>query len=136
MFEISFLPILIASIAHVIIGMIWYNPKVFGTAWAQAAGMRPDQMERGKKMMPVMAGVGFLSAMLVAYVLFHFGIAWGVFDWIGGIELGFWIWLGFVAPVLLGSVLWEMKPFKYFLINASYWLLSLVVMGIILVVLS
>ena len=31
MFEVTLLPILAAAIANVVLGMIWYNPKVFGT---------------------------------------------------------------------------------------------------------
>lgn len=136
MFEVSFLAVLAAAATNVIIGMIWYNPRFFGTTWALAAGISPQQMEVGKKRMPLMAFFGFLASMLMAYVLMHFGIAWGVFDWIGGVELGIWTWLGFVMPVLLGSILWETKPFKYFAINASYWLLSLVAMGVVLVLFS
>ncbi len=83
-----------------------------------------------------MAALGFLSAMVIAYVMNHFGIAWGVFDWIGAIELGIWTWIGFTAPVLLGSILWEMRPVSYFLITASYWLLSFIMMAVILVLLA
>src|SRR3989344_2216031 len=136
MFEVTFLPILAAGVANVILGFIWYNPKVFGTVWMQAANLSPERMEAGKKKMPVMAFVGFLAAMVVAYVMNHFGIAWGVYDWIGGVELGIWSWVGFVAPIMLGSILWEGKSFKYYAINAGYWLVSFVVMAVILVLLS
>lgn len=134
MFEISFVSILVAGIANVILGMIWYNPKVFGNAWMAAGNIQPS--EKGRKLMPVMAFVAFLAAMVSAYVLNHFGIAWGVFDWIGAVELGFWCWLGFAAPALLGSVLWEMKPFKYYAINAGFWLVSFIMMGVILVMMA
>jgi hypothetical protein len=71
--------------------------------------------------------------MLVAYVMNHFGIAWGVFDWIGAVELAFWCWLGFVAPTMLGMVLWEMKPIKYYAMVAGYWLVAFIMMAVILV---
>ncbi len=136
MFEITLLPILAAAIGNLILGMIWYNPKVFGTIWMRGAGITPERAEMGKKRMPLMALLGVIAAMLIAYVMNHFGIAWGVFDWIGGVELGFWIWIGFVVPILMGSLLWEQKPFSYFAINAAYWLTSLVMMGVVLVVLA
>ena len=83
--------------------------------------------------MPLTGGVGFLAAMLIAYVMSYFGMAWGVADWIGALELSIWCWLGFTAPVLLGTVLWEQKPFKLYVINALYWFVVLVVMAQILV---
>ena len=136
MFEVTFLPILVAGIANLILGFIWYHPKVFGTVWMAGAGVTPEMAEKGKKRMPIMAGVGVLASMVVAYVMNHFGIAWGVFDWIGAVELGFWCWLGFVAPVLLGSILWEQKPLNYYAINSGYWLVALIVMAVVLVLMA
>ena len=136
MFEVTFLPILVAGIANVILGMIWYNPRVFGSAWMAGMTMTPEMAEKGKKRMPLMALISFLAAMVVAYVMNYFGIAWGVFDWIGAVELGFWCWVGFVAPTMLGMVLWEMKPFKYYAIVSGYWLVSFIMMAVILVVMA
>ncbi|MFZ2886219.1 MAG: DUF1761 domain-containing protein [Minisyncoccia bacterium] len=136
MFEVTLIPILVAGIANVILGMIWYNPKVFGTAWMACVGMSPEQAEKGKRRMWLSAFFAVLAAMVAAYVMNHFGIAWGVFDWIGGVELAFWCWLGFVAPTMLGMVLWEMKPFKYYAIVAGYWLVSFIMMAVILVLMA
>ncbi len=94
----------------------------------------PEMAERGKKRMPLMALIGLLAAMLVAWVMSYVGVLLGVYDWFGAIELGFWCWLGFVAPTMLGIVLWEQKPFRLYLINSLYWLASFIVMALILVV--
>lgn len=134
MFEITWLPIVAAGIVNVVLGMIWYNPKVFGNAWMAAGNIQPS--ERGKKMMPVSAFFAFLAAMVAAYVMNHFGIAWGVFDWIGAVELGFWCWLGFAAVPMLGMVLWEGKPFKYYAIVSGFWLVSFITMAVVLVLLA
>ena len=132
MYEVTLWPVLAAGVANIVIGFIWYHPKVFGATWMQLANISPQVAESKKKLMPLMVFFGFCASVIAAYVMNHFGIAWGVFDWIGGVELGFWIWLGFVAPVLLGVVLWEGKSFKLFTINAGYWLVSFIVMGVIL----
>ena len=132
MYEVTLVPILIAGIVATAIGFIWYHPKVFGDTWMRLAGITPESVESGKKRMPIVVVVATLAAMLVAYVMNHFGIAWGVFDIIGAIELGIWAWVGFVAPIMLGIVLWEQKPFKFYVINASYWLVTLIAMSITL----
>ena len=132
MYEVTLWPILAAGVWSVVLGFVWYHPKVFGSVWMQLANISPEAAEKGKKRMPYMAVLGLLANMLVAYVMNYFGIAWGVFDWIGALELGFWCWAGFVAPVMLGIVLWEGKSVKLYLINSMFWLLNLMVMALIL----
>lgn len=92
--------------------------------------LSPEMVERGKKRMHITVPVALLANMIAAYVMYYFGVAWGVYDIIGAIELGFWCWAGFVAPVMLGTVLWDQKPFSLFLINAGYWFASFMAMAV------
>ncbi len=133
MYEVTALPVLLAGLANVIIGFIWYNPKVFGDAWITMSGLDREAMAKNTKMMPLMALIGLVTSIVMAYVLAHFYIAWGVWDWIGAAELSFWIWLGFVMPPALGVFLWEGKSFKLVLINAGFWFVSMIAMGVILI---
>ena len=135
MYEVTFFPIVVSGIVTVVIAFGWYHPKVFGSAWMRMTGITPEAAERGKKRMPVAVAAAFLASMLVAYVMNHFGITWGVFDVIGAIELGFWCWVGFVAPTMLGMILWDQKPVTLYLINTLYWLVAFVAIAITLVVL-
>jgi hypothetical protein len=51
-----------------------------------------------------------------------------------GLAVGFFVWLGFVAVVTIGTVTFERKPIRLFLLNNGYLLLSLLAMGAILAV--
>lgn len=133
MYEVAFFPILAAGIAAVVIGFFWYHPRVFGAAWMRLAGVTPEMAERGKRRMVPYTILSLLAAMTVAYVINYFGIAWGVYDWIGALELAFWLWIGFVIPTSLGTVLWDHKPVKLYFINTFYWLLALAAMALVLV---
>ena len=93
------------------------------------SNITPELAERGRKRMPIMALFGFLAAMLVAYVMTYVSAAWGFYEWRGALQLGFWCWAGFIAPTMLGQVLWEQKPFRLYLINALYWLVTLSVIA-------
>ena len=135
MYEVTLLPVVISGFVTVVIAFGWYHPKIFGSVWMRMVGITPEAAERGKKRMPVAIAAAFLSSMLVAYVMNHFGIAWGVYDVIGAFELGLWSWLGFVAPTMLGIVLWEQKSFTLYLINALYWLVAFIAIAVTLVVL-
>lgn len=132
MTEVTFLPIFLAGIVAVIIGFIWYHPQVFGGAWMRMSGITPETVERNQKGMWIRALVALFAAMVAAYVMSYFGIAWGVYDWIGSVELGFWCWIGFTAPAMLGSVLWERKPVSLYLINSLFWLVAFVAMALVL----
>lgn len=131
---VTFWPIVAAGVASVLIGWVWYHPRVFGTAWMRLAGVTPEMAERGKKMMPLSVIVSLCGSMLIAYVMNYVGIAFHIFDWVGAVfELALWCWLGFVVPTSLGTILWEQRPFKLYLINTLYWLVTFIVMALILV---
>lgn len=129
MIDPTLIAVAASGLAAVIIGYIWYHPRVFGGAWMRMSNITPEMAERGKKRMPLMAIFGLLAAMLVAYVMSYVSAAWGFYEWTGALQLGFWCWVGFVAPTMLGSVLWEQKPFRLYLINTLYWLVAFLVMA-------
>ena len=83
--------------------------------------------------MHLYALVGLLASMVIAYVMDYFRIAWSVNDFAGAVELGFACWAGFVAPTMLGIVLWDQKPLRLYLINTLYWLVALVTIALVLV---
>lgn len=130
--EISLLGVFLAAVASMVIGMTWYNPKVLGTAWMQMSGLSPQVMGASKTLMIVNPLIAFVANIIMAYVLAHFAIAWGVYDWASALELAFWVWLGFQVPIALGVVLWEMKSWKLFFLNSAHQFVSVIVMSLVL----
>jgi hypothetical protein len=45
---------------------------------------------------------------------------------------GFFSWFGFIAPITLTNVIYERRPWKLWLLDNGFWLVSLLVMGTIL----
>lgn len=129
---VSFLPILAAALASMVIGYVWYDPHVFGAVWMRLLNVTPEMAEKAKRRRQLYTLLALLASMVVAYVMNYFGIAWGVYTLSGGAELGLWCWVGFVAPTFLSQVLWEQKQLQLFYISALYWLVSFVAMGMIL----
>lgn len=135
MIAVSLWPILAAGVASVLIGWVWYHPRVFGTTWMRLANVTPEMAERGKKMMPLSIILSLGGSMLIAYVMNYVGIAFNIYDWVGAVfELALWCWIGFIVPTSLGQVLWEQRPVKLYFINAFYWLVTFIVMALILIV--
>jgi hypothetical protein len=69
----NWLIILLASIIPLIIGSIWYNPKVFGTAWMKATGLTKQQMQGSNmaKIFGLTFVYSFLIAMFMQVVVIH-----------------------------------------------------------------
>lgn len=131
--ETTLLPILVAGFVSAIIGFAWYHPRIFGSTWMRLSGITPETVERGKRRMPLMSFIAFLASVLAAFVMNRLIVATGVYGVAGAVKLALMLWAGFVAPALLGIVLWEQKPVKLYLINALYWLATLVAMSAVLV---
>lgn len=133
---INYFAVLVAAIASMVIGFLWYGP-IFGKQWIALSGMNPTQMDKIKPGgMSKTYLLAFIGSLLISYVLAHAIIFAGTYMHVEGINLGltagFFNWLGFIAPVSFGSVLWEQKPWKLWFIDNSYHLVTLMVMGIIL----
>ncbi|MBI5456715.1 DUF1761 domain-containing protein [Candidatus Kaiserbacteria bacterium] len=135
---INYLAVLAAAISNMVLGFLWYGP-LFGKMWSQLMGwgeMTPEKMAEMQKKARSAYAASFVGALVMSYVLAHaiiFGTTYTqMFGVLGGMTGAFWYWLGFVAPVTVGSVLWDGKPWKLWFINAGYYLAAMLVMGAIL----
>ncbi len=130
---LNYAAIFIAALAHMILGALWYSPILFGKSWMKLMNFNAKTMEESKKRgMAKLYMIMFIVALLMSYILAHFVKYTSSMTAIEGLQLGFWLWLGFVATIMINSVLWESKPIKLYLINIGYYFISLLLMGVIL----
>ena len=127
----NYLAILVAATASFIIGALWYGP-LFGKPWKAMMDLTPEKIKTMKLTALQAMVMGFVSALVVAYVLADFVSLSNTGDAVAAFKLAFWIWLGFVATTLAGSFLWEGKPIKLFILNASYHFVSIYTATLIL----
>lgn len=138
---INYWAVLGAAAAAVVLGFMWFGP-LFGKQWMRVLGIEmPTEMTKAMKreMMRsyVITAIGaVVMATVLAHALFYVSEFMGVTGVATGITTALWCWLGFTAPPLIGSVLWESRPWKYWFIVAGYWLVALMVMGAVLSVWS
>lgn len=131
-FDVNYLPIVVAAVVSMVLGGIWYSPLLFGKIWMNLQGLKMSDMEKHKDKMGQSYALGFLMSLVMSFVLAQFLVLADVSVLNEGLEVGFWLWLGFIGTVTLGSVLWENKPFKLYLLNNAYNLLSMLLMAGIL----
>ena len=73
-----------------------------------------------------------VRTIIIAIVISHFVIVLDINDPIQGLRLALWIWVGFYAMVLAGSVIHDKVPWRLGLIHAWDGLVRIVLMTVIL----
>lgn len=129
---VNYLAVVVAGTVAYAVGAWWHSPWGFSKQWMKLMGFSKDDMHN-MPLTPAQAmSIGFVVTLLVAYVL-------AVFMWLTyaytvstALELGFWVWLGFLAPTLMNSWLWEGKSWKLFAFNAAFALVNIEVMALVL----
>jgi hypothetical protein len=131
--NISLISVVLAAVAAMGIGMVWYSPKVFGSIWMNLSGVSESVLKEMKEkgMAPAYLAA-FVSCLVMSYILAFLMNLAQVDSVLGGACIGFIIWLGFISTVLLGGVLWEGKSTKLYAVKVIHYLFVLIVMGSIL----
>jgi hypothetical protein len=128
---INYLAVVVAAAIGFIFGWIWYTP-LFGKQWMAARGITPQQVADGQKNMArnmIAIAVGIL---IMAWAL---GVLAGYLHlatWMHGLKLGALAWFGFAFTLgLIDAVMTQGRKVTAFYIDAGYWLITLIAMGII-----
>ena len=126
---INYLAVLVAAIANCIIATVWYA-ALFGKTWQKLTGITD------MKPAPMNVALVFIGSLVLSFVLDHsiiFGNAYFHMAGVGGgLMGGFFGWLGYIAPVTLSTKSFEKKPWGLWLLDNAFWLIALLVMGVIL----
>jgi hypothetical protein len=122
------LAILVAAVANMLLGFIWFSPLLFGEPWQKLSGVKK------LKSTPATFALAFLYSFVMAYVLASLIEYMGAATLVSGVSVGLMAWVGFIATITMGSVLWENRPAQLYLLNNAYYLLGLSMMGGILAI--
>jgi hypothetical protein len=129
--SINFWALIVAALIRIALGALWYSPIAFFESWRKTVGLDHATVNAG---IGRAVAVDVIGALVMAFVLVHSVIYAEAATLLQGAAIGFWNWLGFVAVVLLSATMHENRPLRYFLINAGYNLIALVLMGAVLAV--
>lgn len=152
--------LILAAIATIplLVGMAWYNPKTFGNAWMQSAGLSRETMKPIN--MPLVYGLVYLCSLLLAVMIHTFVVHQDALgSLVGGdpstlapdlkahyealaeatkgnfrtfkhgVFHGIIASIFFVLPIISVSALFEQRGAKYIFIHFGFWLVSIALMG-------
>jgi hypothetical protein len=114
-----------AWIVHIVMGLVWFSPGLFGKAWSELTG---------KELKPAKQWVvpGLFGHLLMTFVVLILIKLTNAGDGFGGLLIGLLAWIGFIVPMETGELVWEKIPFKLFLIRIGNHFLGCAVSGFIL----
>ena len=130
--DVNFLAVLVAAVAYMVIGALWYSSLMFGNYWIKLMGLTDKKTQEMKKAANKAYAFSTISALVMSYVLAVFIRIADISMLTEGLYLGFIVWLGFVATITLQSVVFEGKSKELFVLNNGYNLVGILVMAAIL----
>jgi len=131
--EINYWAVIVATVSTMVVGSIWYTPKVFGTRWAQLAKVELSG-DAKSAIGPIVTTVivSFITAWVFA------GAIWIAYEFYGGTFLlsalltGVVLWAGFTAARFITHDAFEGRPSALTVMNIAHELVTVLVMAIIL----
>lgn len=134
MIPVNYVALLVATVAGMIIGALWYSPLLFVKEWMKLIGK--NEKECKENMPPQQLLIVAVATFVAAYVLSFFMYYLGARDWMDGVKIGALAWLGFNAMLGWGEYTFAGWPTKLYVLNKAHQLVTLAVMGAVIAILS
>ncbi|MEZ3162218.1 DUF1761 domain-containing protein [Microbacterium sp. BWT-B31] len=131
--EINYWAVLVCTVASMVVGSVWYTPKVFGNRWMRLAKVTPADTNVGA-WLPIIVSIA-LSFLLAWVLAGSIAIAWhfygGGYLW-SAIVTSLTLWAGFTAGRIIVHDIFEGRPSSLTVLNIAHELVTVFVMALIL----
>ncbi len=131
--DVNYVAIIVATIAAMVIGGVWYAPPVFGDTWGKLVSL--DEA-KAKKVMPIamllMLAGAFLKAFMLAHMIGLSNYFYNHSYFHDSMGTVFAIFIGFILVHVVTRNVFEQRPFKLTLIILGNELVTLTAMGAII----
>ena len=127
-FGVNYLAVVVAAVVALVIGFIWYSPRVFGNRWMAYLGTTQAQLGNPG---PTGMLVGVVASLINAWALAVLALNLGGKSVTDGVLLGVLAWLGFMATITAAQISFEKKSRGLWVLNNAHNLLVQVIMAAI-----
>jgi hypothetical protein len=128
--HINWLAVAVAAITPMIVGFVWYHPKVLGGVWMKANGFTEESL-KGKNMGLIFGAAFGLSILLALFLNVNvtgFGqedLRYHTFQ--HGVAHACMLTVLVVLPLYGTTALFERRSWSWLLVNVGYWFVTLVI---------
>lgn len=131
--ETNLWAVVLATASTLVVGSIWYSPKVFGKWWMAAARVDQDKAaSRGILPILVTIVVSFVTAWVLAGAA---AIAHDFYDGtflVDSLVTGALLWAGFTAARIVTHDAFEARPARLTALTLAHELVTVLVMALII----
>jgi uncharacterized protein DUF1761 len=120
--------VIIAAIANMVIGFLWYGNWAFGRSWMALSGRGMGEGHPPGPLYALTAVAALIQAITMAWFVRQTGASSGS----AGAIVGLYVGLGFVAMAMFAEVLYAGRPARLYAITAGYQVTAAVVQGAII----
>jgi hypothetical protein len=126
----NFFAVGVSAVASFVTGWVWFM-VLFREPYIRGLDKTAEELAKGPTAVPSLL-LQFVGNLVMALVLGWLVVRLNSQTALQGMRVGALAWLGFIAAVLGPYYAFQAYPFSFFLINAGYPLVSLLMMGAIL----
>lgn len=127
---INYAAVVVSALVLMVLGAVWYAPPVFGNVWMRLIGKKPEDLQKGS--MTQAYAMMFISALVLSFGLAHV-LRWaGATTAVGGIKVALAVWIAFVLTTNAGSFIFEGRPAALYWLNAGYYGVGMILIGLVL----
>ncbi len=131
--EVNYVAVLLATLSTLVVGSVWYSPKVFGRIWMKLAKLKQSDMEKNAtKPIIITIVVSLVSAFVLAHVVYLSNRFFGNSFLQDSLMTSFWVWLGFNAARITTHDAFEGRPHQLTLLTVSHEFVTFMVMGAVI----
>lgn len=131
--HVNYLAIIVAAVANMIVGSLWYSPALFGKEWMRLTGVKMGVGKSAQSAYIMAAVVSLIEAFVLArFITTDNASTYLPLSITEGLKVAAWVWLGFVATTSASGFIFEGKPMKLYQIGLGYQLVSFLIMGAII----
>lgn len=134
--QIHYTMIFVATILQFILGAIWYSPLMFGKWWMEIMEVTHVSKDELSKMQKEMGPFYALQLFITLFSTFSFATLVPFIPAFSMYHIAFWLWIGFITPVQIGSVIWGNTKKKFWVkqifVMVSYQLVGLMLTACVL----
>jgi hypothetical protein len=130
--EVNWAAVLLATLSTMVVGSVWYTPKVFGKKWEKLARIDPKHKANAVQAIAITLVVSFITAYILAHVIFLANNFFGNTFLTDAMATAFWVWLGFTAARFITHDAFENRPKQLTLMNIAHELVTFMVMALII----
>jgi hypothetical protein len=131
--EINIWAVLLATLSSMVVGSIWYTPKVFGNYWMRVAKVAPSSDSKDAiKPILITLLAGFVTAVVLAGAAALSQHFYGGNFLANSLITAVILWAGFTASRFITHDAFEGRPAGLTLLNCVHELVTLLVMALII----